>query len=215
MSIHVVGLDLGQSPDFTGIVTLKLDGTPGSVLKAKEGPPITKVQAYVERFPNDVPYKQIAADVTAAMRQLPGPVLVIDAGGVGRGAREFFWHLNPIEVTITGGQKVTLGDERPLQYNVPKRDLVAVTQITLRDAEVRFQGPHAEILKRELQNFRMRISAAGFDSYAALPREGQHDDLVLAAALAIWTADQTLRMMAQAALEGLVIPSGPYRISAV
>ena len=46
------------------------------------------------------------------------------------------------------------------------------------------------MLKEELLNFKMKINVAtGHDSYEAW-REGEHDDLVLAAALAVWAADR-------------------------
>jgi hypothetical protein len=49
---------------------------------------------------------------------------------------------------------------------------------------------HAETLKRELLNFRVKVNvSSGHDSYDAW-REGDHDDLVLAAALAAWKAPQ-------------------------
>jgi hypothetical protein len=43
-------------------------------------------------------------------------------------------------------------------------------------------------LRAELLNFRVTINlATGYDRYEAW-REGDHDDLVLAAALAVWSA---------------------------
>ena len=36
----------------------------------------------------------------------------------------------------------------------------------------------------ELQEFRVRLTAKGRDTYAA--RSGEHDDLVIAVALAVW-----------------------------
>ncbi len=45
--------------------------------------------------------------------------------------------------------------------------------------------PEAETLLRELEGFRVRISAAGHDTYGAW-QDGAHDDLVLAVALACW-----------------------------
>ena len=48
----------------------------------------------------------------------------------------------------------------------------------------------AATLVRELMSMRVRISPAGHDSYGAASgaREGPHDDLVLAVALAVWRA---------------------------
>jgi hypothetical protein len=46
----------------------------------------------------------------------------------------------------------------------------------------------AEILVRELLNFRVKISDLGHDTYNAW-RESEHDDLVLAVAIAAWVAE--------------------------
>jgi len=45
----------------------------------------------------------------------------------------------------------------------------------------------AEAFVQELTNMRVKISASGHESFAAW-REGAHDDLVLAVALACWRA---------------------------
>jgi hypothetical protein len=42
-----------------------------------------------------------------------------------------------------------------------------------------------ETFVKELTNMRVKVSASGHESFAAW-REGTHDDLVLAAALACW-----------------------------
>jgi hypothetical protein len=74
-------------------------------------------------------------------------------------------------------------------WSVPKRDLVSALQVLLqcgrfRCADVR--GP--EILQQELLNSRMKVRLeTAHGSYRAW-REGEHDDLVLATALACWHA---------------------------
>ncbi|MEO8132227.1 MAG: hypothetical protein ABI822_34340, partial [Bryobacteraceae bacterium] len=52
--------------------------------------------------------------------------------------------------------------------------------------------PEMEVLFRELMGMRVRVSAAGHESYGS-SREGPHDDLVLAVALACWRARQENR----------------------
>jgi hypothetical protein len=54
-----------------------------------------------------------------------------------------------------------------------------------RRIEVADGMPESVTLKAELGSFRTKISAAGNDQYGAW-REGEHDDLVLAVALACW-----------------------------
>jgi hypothetical protein len=48
---------------------------------------------------------------------------------------------------------------------------------------------HAETLETELQNFRVKITAAANETFGAW-RERDHDDLVLALALAVWHAEK-------------------------
>ena len=45
--------------------------------------------------------------------------------------------------------------------------------------------PEAAVLVQELENFQVKLSELGHDSYGTW-RENQHDDLVLAVALACW-----------------------------
>jgi hypothetical protein len=75
---------------------------------------------------------------------------------------------------------------------VPKRDLIAVPQVLLQSRELKIAAelPEAETLASELQNFRYEITRSGNDTYAAW-REGDHDDLVLAVALAVWALQKT------------------------
>ena len=49
--------------------------------------------------------------------------------------------------------------------------------------------PEAKTLLEEMTNFQVKISLAGHDSYGAW-REGTHDDLLLAVAMACWVAEK-------------------------
>jgi hypothetical protein len=53
----------------------------------------------------------------------------------------------------------------------------------------------ADTLISELQNFKAKISNSGNDTYGAGAdwRENSHDDLVLALALALWTANDGIK----------------------
>jgi hypothetical protein len=116
--------------------------------------------------------------------------LVVDHTGVGRGVMDWLKAagLSPLGVTITGGNEVHYDPENNL-VTCPKRDLVVATQAALQNGRLRIAADleHAETLTSELKNYRVKISAAGHDSYDA--REGQHDDLVLGTALAVWWRD--------------------------
>ena len=72
---------------------------------------------------------------------------------------------------------------------MPKRDLVVGLQVMFERGEVRIAGnvpEHGKFLK-ELTGMRVKLSATGHASYGSR-REGEHDDLVLAVAMACWRA---------------------------
>ena len=117
--------------------------------------------------------------------------LLVDATGVGAAVLDHLRAagLQPIGILIHGGDVVT---RAPWVFRVPKRDLVGIVSVRLQNRSLRFTnaGPYAAILQRELLNFRVKIDpVTSHDSYAAW-REGEHDDLVLATAIALWWGDR-------------------------
>lgn len=70
---------------------------------------------------------------------------------------------------------------------VPKRDLATATKVMLEQDELKIaEGLDSkQLLVEELNNFKVKISQAGNDTYSAW-RERDHDDLVLATAMACW-----------------------------
>lgn len=69
---------------------------------------------------------------------------------------------------------------------MPKGELVSKLQALLHSGDLRIASslPDASVLARELQDFRVRFTEAGNATFNA--REGAHDDLVLALALAVF-----------------------------
>lgn len=69
---------------------------------------------------------------------------------------------------------------------MPKGELVSKLQALLHSGDLRIAAslPDAAVLARELQDFRVRFTDAGNATFNA--REGAHDDLVLALALAVF-----------------------------
>jgi hypothetical protein len=95
-----------------------------------------------------------------------------------------------IALTITGGQQVlSSGNE----VHTPKRDLAMCVQSLLQSDRLRFAAglPLLDTLKTELQSFEVRVTNVGNDSYEAWRRDGAHDDLVLAVAMACWYREHT------------------------
>ncbi len=187
---YFMGLDLGQAQDFTALAILERQGhARGSVYHCR----------HLQRWPLKTSYPAIVADVSRIVRspELKGgqaqATLALDATGVGAPVVDMFRaahlpvYLQPIQ--ITGGSEVSRDGD---VSRVPKRDLVSSSQVALQTGRLKIapELPDAQTLVRELQNFQVKINLeTAHDSYGAW-REGTHDDLVLAVALALWTAQQ-------------------------
>jgi len=148
---------------------------------------------HIKRLPLHVDYTDVVRYLRGLMQseQLRGKTrLVIDASSVGRGIRDMLARAGcpPLAITIHGGDTVT---QAPPCVRVPKRDLVSVVRRLLDERRLKIDRnqPDAEVLRRELQNFKIKINPeTAHDSYSAW-REGDHDDMVLAVAVAAWAAE--------------------------
>jgi hypothetical protein len=150
---------------------------------------------HLERFELGTKYTEIVARVRRILlrdpirRRLVRTRLLVDKTGVGAAVVDSFKQagVNPISITIHGGSAVTW-DEDFTEARVPKRDLVAAVQTLLQNERLKVAESLelAPTLKKELLNFRVKIRPeTAHDSYEHW-REGDHDDLVLATALACW-----------------------------
>lgn len=189
------GLDLGQANDFTALAIA--ERVTASLAPEQPAPGAVALPDYhvraLDRAPLGTPYPVIARTVATMFRSPPFSntgALVVDATGVGRPVVDSLRHtgLSPIAVTITGGSEVHGGRGA---YRVPKNDLVSNLILLFQQRRIRIAASlhHAETLIRELEAMRMRITASGNDQYGAYG-EGEHDDLVLALALALWYAER-------------------------
>lgn len=148
---------------------------------------------HLERFPLGTPYPKIVERVGAMLATPPlldrRVAFVVDATGVGAGVVDQFVQagLSPIPVWITGGDKVNR-NALDGSYRVPKRDLVAAVQVLMQSERLKIARklPEAGTLRQELQNFRVKIDPRTAHDVYLHWREKEHDDLVLATALAVW-----------------------------
>ncbi len=92
-------------------------------------------------------------------------------------------------VCITGGERETRSGN---VWNVPKRDLMAGVQVLLAKGELKIARglKLTGALVRELTDVRLTAGSGGRLRMGA-ERSGQHDDLVMALALACWRAKRT------------------------
>jgi hypothetical protein len=187
---YIVGLDLGQTADFTALAVLE---RPTALRK---GDSVVYAMRHLRRFALGTPYTEIVPAVAKLVDAPPltGHVsLVVDQTGVGRAVVDMFRRsaqCQVVPVTITCGQQVTETEDRC--WHVPKKELVTSLQLLLQSRRLQIARtlPEAATLVRELENFRVKITLAANETFGAW-REGQHDDLVLAAALAAWQAERT------------------------
>jgi len=181
---YIVGLDLGQAADYTAVTIL-------------EEYPAGYNLRYLHRFDIGTPYPVQVAGVLSMLGQDPLlglTELVVDHTGVGRPVVDMLRArgLSPICVTITGGDALTLDSNDASNYRVPKRDLVGALVVLFQEQKLRIARGVAlgAVFTKELLNFKMKINVrTGHDSYEAW-REGEHDDLVLAVALAAWWGER-------------------------
>jgi hypothetical protein len=97
------------------------------------------------------------------------------------------------EVHALGGDSETRAEGGGLR--VPKRDLASAPLVLMQNQQLKIaqEMPLAETLRKELLSFKVKINiATAHDSYEAW-REGDHDDLMLAVAMACWCGERCLR----------------------
>jgi hypothetical protein len=193
---YFVGVDLGQSRDFTAIAVLEraeLSGDWDPVMYAWRKKIALRLR-HLERVALGTPYTEVVERVVAVTRSADLAErchLIADATGVGRpvidmlrradlGCRRLW------PVLITGGDVETQVNG---YYRVPKRDLIVGLQLLLqrRGLQIAAGMKFGPVLAREMAEMRVKITPSGNEQYGAW-RDGEHDDLVLAVALACWGA---------------------------
>lgn len=189
---YVLGLDLGKQMDFSALSVLERHG---------EGHDAFFHCRHLQRWKLGTSYPTIVADVRLMLMREPFTnqrrfglaEMAIDATGVGLAILDLFRSARPRvnakirPIVIHGGNEVVEADGG---YRVPKRELVSAVQASLQTDRLKIAAdlPDVPILTAEMQNFEVQVSEAGRDSYEA--RVGQHDDLVLSVACALWLARQ-------------------------
>ena len=195
MGRYFIGVDLGQSQDFTTIAVVERAEAKGAwdpVMFAWRKLVSLRLRL-LERIPLGTPYPRIVERVVEVTRspELAGRShLAVDATGVGRPVLDMLRGARPqsilMPVVVTGGDRET---HEAGYHRVPKRDLIIGLQILLqRDAlQIAAGLAHAPALVAEMAEMQVKITSAGHEQYGAW-RQGTHDDLVFAVALACWSA---------------------------
>ena len=188
---YFVGFDIGQAQEFSAIAIVEKT-VPANL------PPehITYAVRHLDRFAPGTTYATMLEALTQVYQtpELKNACLVIDQTGVGKPAVDLFCKTGRApsyrRVVITAGQHAFHDDAGA--WNVPKKDLVSHLQLLLQARRIRVAAelPQSQLLMKELQNFQMKVTLNPTDSVMAW-REGIHDDLVLAVAIAVWMAERT------------------------
>jgi hypothetical protein len=234
--IRIVGVDLGQQRDPTAITVIergyvsagKLYNVPywyngREIYAAREPVKLEYHVRHLERPALGTSYVDVVERIIMLLKSLGDDelVLTVDMTGVGRPVADMLkrrleeWleadrsiHLNTAWITITGGDSVTKAEGGGIR--VPKRDLASAPLVLMQNKQLKIaEGLQlADTLKRELLNFKVKINiATGHDSYEAW-REGDHDDLVLAVAMACWCGERYLRKETSKPRPGIVAGDG-------
>lgn len=197
-----IGLDLGQLVDYTAAVvvrrSLAIDPGTGHPERDSRGRLHYRFDvSAIRRYPLGTSYTDIVRHVVGQLgRPELGrrPRLVIDGTGVGVAVVEMFRSaLKPLAdsvecyaVTITAGRAVT--PIHRYEWHVAKIQLCGAIRAALESGRLKVpkELDSADVLRRELQDFKSKLTDAGNETFSA--REGAHDDLVLATALPVWLA---------------------------
>ncbi len=192
---YYVGVDLGQKQDYTAIAVVERWETVGELDRVTWE---RRVEAghslrHLERLPLWTPYTEVVRRVREVARseELAGRcVVVADATGVGVPVTDLLRAADlgceMTAVTITGGARASVAEGG---WNVPKRDLVVGLEVMLETGALRIAAGlrEGDTFIKELTGMRVKVSAGRREQFEAW-REGTHDDMVLAVALACWRA---------------------------
>ena len=195
MSRYFVGVDFGQSRDFTAVAVVeRAEANGGWDAAMFAWRKVVSLQLrYLERIALGTPYPEVVERVVQVTRwrDLAGQCrLAVDGTGVGRPVVDLLQRARPgcvvMPVNVTSGLKQTTEGG---YYGVPKRDLILGLQVLLQRGALRIAAglEHGPDLVKEMAAMQVKITLAGHEQYGAW-REGTHDDLVFAVALACWNA---------------------------
>lgn len=211
-----LGLDLGQANDFTALVVLekvyaeltendrnRLDEEFRKAVATsnteqdysrwiRSHTPTLHQLRHIQRFDLATTYPQIVSSLVEMVSKHPLSkkyTIIADGTGVGRPVIDLLRkaRLRVQPIIITGGHQVNYDDSG--YWKVPKRELVSNLQVLLGNKRLQVAKTMADVdlLLSELLKFQMTINENANDTYEG--RQGSHDDLVLAVALAAWWSE--------------------------
>lgn len=184
-SFFYLGVDLGQDHDPAALAVVEVERATHAWMVSYDSR--MKVR-YLERLALGTPYPEVARRVEALAWKLGRCDVAVDATGLGKPVADLLREMQlPGELAAV---KITAGDRESRAggvWNVPKRDLIGGVKVLLEKRELQIAKELRETgpLVRELLDVKARRRASGRERLGA-DGAGEHDDLVIAVALACW-----------------------------
>jgi hypothetical protein len=197
----VSGLDLGKVADFSALAVLERTKLDKPVAKRRFRYSLRHLETWDlgTRYTSVAGGKSIIGDVrkrfdTPQLRWTP---LAVDQTGVGNAVVDIIRAARvPARITpvvITSGHAITV-DKETGETHVPKKELVSTLVVLLEGGLMKWAHPGTPgalaliaRFERELSDFRLRVTKSRHETFGA--DASQHDDLVLAVALAAWLGE--------------------------
>lgn len=191
-----MGLDLGQSRDFSALVVVEMFGVIDTTdWRVEPKWEFTEYRVrHIHRYPLGTAYPRIAHDIVRLQDHpnLRGKCeLAVDYTGVGRAVVDILKDEGVKRMTtiaITGGDNVNKNST--YDFSVPKRELLSTVHALFHAHQIRANPdlPFTEEIRQEIGNFGTKINNNGHITYEAL-LASDHDDLVISLSMACWLAE--------------------------
>ena len=199
----ISGLDLGKVADFSALATLERHKLEKPVAKRRFRYTLRWLETWDlgTRYTSVAGGKSIIGDVrkrfdSPALKWTP---LAVDMTGVGNAVVDIIRAARvPARITpivITSGHAITI-DKTTGETHVPKKELVSTLLVLLEASLVKWTSPKERgalplisRFEKELADFRTHVTRSRNETFGA--DSSQHDDLVLAVALAAWLGEHT------------------------
>jgi hypothetical protein len=192
----VLGIDIGRVQDHTAVslvesyeVLTDFDNHGAAYRKERR-----MAVRYLERMPRGMSWPDMVKRLREIHQSMAGDLQartwVVDATGVGDSVvnliRKADLAKSLAAIQITSGHEVS-PTHHSYGYYVPKRDLITNLQLLMQGQRLKVAAElqDAQLLMQEMKAMEVQVSLGGGEQSASW-REKEHDDLVLATALACW-----------------------------
>ena len=193
---YLLGMDFGSQQDYTTHGLIRRHPVQKDLNRPLTPDNLTMQYhlVFLDRYPLGTPYPQLIAHTQRIMADdkiRDNVILIPDATGVGLPIIQQMrmQNLSPmIPIAIHGGNAVS---EKQDNFSVPKRDLVSSITMVMQTRRLKVAAniKYKDQLIKEMQNFKLKMTKSGNDTYEALT-QSIHDDLVMCVAMPIWYAER-------------------------